>query len=136
MKKNIRFGFLIILSTFFIQVNAADFFVANTEEFNAALQNVKAGDFIIWKNGNYTDLKITCTLGLSEPSGQENFDTATNQNSNFIFDELGLKSFSTEGPNTGMLLTHVIFHPVQKSLNRLIQIDYTIRIQSLSNIGN
>ena len=58
MKKNIRFGFLIILSTFFIQVNAADFFVANTEEFNAALQNVKAGDFIIWKNGNYTDLKI------------------------------------------------------------------------------
>jgi len=33
------------------------------------------------------------------------------------------------------LLTHVIFHPVQKSLNRLIQVDYTVRVQSLSG-GN
>lgn len=77
---------------------------------------------------NYTDLKITCTLGLSEPSGQENFDTATNQNSNFIFDELGLKGFATSS-NNAELLTHVIFHPVQKSLNRVIEIVYTVRIQ-------
>jgi hypothetical protein len=26
----------------------------------------------------------------------------------------------------------VVFHPVQKALNRLLQIDYTIRIQSLT----
>ena len=58
MKKNMRFGVLVILSTFFLHVNAANFFVANTEEFNAALQKVNAGDCIIWKNGNYTDLKI------------------------------------------------------------------------------
>lgn len=77
---------------------------------------------------NYTDLKITCTLGLSEPSGQENFDTATNQNSNFIFDELGLKGFATSSDNAE-LLTHVIFHPVQKSLNRVIEVVYTVRIQ-------
>lgn len=77
---------------------------------------------------NYTDLKITCTLGLSEPSGQENFDTATNQNSNFIFDELGLKGYATSSSGAE-LLTHVIFHPVQKSLNRVIEIVYTIRIQ-------
>ena len=50
-----------------------------------------------------------------------------------MFDELGLKSWEgIENDTTNKLLTHVIFHPVQKSLNRLIQIDYTLRIQSLT----
>jgi hypothetical protein len=84
----------------------------------------------------YTDVLVSCLLDFGEPSDQAAFDNATSSEGAYVFDELGLKSFSTEGPNTGMLLTHVIFHPVQKSLNRLIQIDYTIRIQSLSNIGN
>ena len=51
----------------------------------------------------------------------------------YVFDELGLKSWNTD--NNMMLITHVIFHPVQKSLNRLIQIDYTVRVQSLSGIA-
>ena len=54
---------------------------------------------------------------------------------NFVFDELGLKSW--EGViGEGNLLTHVVFHPVQKSLNRLIQIDYTVRIQTLTNLSS
>jgi len=82
---------------------------------------------------NYTDIVIRCLLDYGEPEGQDAFDNATNYDSRFIFDELGLRSYSASG--TGRLLTHVIFHPVQKSLNRLIQIDYTIRVQSLTGVS-
>ena len=82
---------------------------------------------------NYTDVFITCLLDYGEPSGQEAFDTSTNADGTYIFDELGLKSYSATG--NSRLLTHVIFHPVQKSLNRLIQIDYTVRIQSLTGLS-
>ena len=80
----------------------------------------------------YSDVLISCLLDFGEPSDQLAFDNSTNQDGNYVFDELGLKSYSESGPNLGALLTHVIFHPVQKSLNRMIQIDYTIRIQSIS----
>ena len=82
---------------------------------------------------NYTDVFITCLLDYGEPNGQEAFDNLTNNTSNFVFDELGLRAYSRNG--TGRLLTHVIFHPVQKSLNRLIQVDYTVRIQSLTGLN-
>jgi len=71
-------------------------------------------------------------LDYGEPSGQTAFDATTATNSTYTFDELGLRSYSTSGES--MLLTHVIFHPVLKSLNRLIQIDYTVRIQSLTGL--
>ena len=79
---------------------------------------------------NYTDIVVTCLLDYGEPSGQDAFDTATNTDNSYVFDELGLRSYSSSG--TGRLITHVIFHPVQKSLNRLIQIDYTVSGQSLA----
>jgi hypothetical protein len=82
---------------------------------------------------NYTDILVTCLLDYSEPSGQDAFDTATNADSLYVFDELGLRAYSASG--AGRLLTHVVFHPVQKSLNRLIQIDYTVRVQSLTGFN-
>jgi hypothetical protein len=82
---------------------------------------------------NYTDVFITCLLDYGEPSGQSAFDNTNNNDSLFVFDELGLKSYSSTG--NSLLLTHVIFHPVQKSLNRLIQVDYTVRIQSLTGLA-
>jgi hypothetical protein len=81
----------------------------------------------------YSDILVSCLLDFGEPQGQEAFDNATNSDGTFVFDEIGLKSYSPEGAGLGDLLTHVIFHPVQKSLNRMIQIDYTVRIQSLTN---
>ena len=83
----------------------------------------------------YTDILVTCLLDYGEPAGQEAFDNSVDLNGDFVFDELGLKSWTGEA-GTGKLLTHVIFHPVQKSLNRLIQIDYTVRIQTLTNLGS
>ena len=79
----------------------------------------------------YSDVIISCILDYGEPDGQEAFDNSQDMSGKFVFDELGLKSYNPNG--TGKLLTHVIFHPVQKSLNRLLQIDYTIRIQSLTS---
>jgi len=81
----------------------------------------------------YSDILVSCLLDFGEPAGQAAFDNATNTEGEYVFDELGLRSYSPEGSGMGDLLTHVIFHPVQKSLNRMIQIDYTVRIQSLSN---
>lgn len=82
----------------------------------------------------FTDILVTCLLDYGEPGGQLAFDNTAYTESTFVFDELGLKAWSPAGAATGKLLTHVVFHPVQKSLNRLIQIDYTVRIQSLTNL--
>jgi hypothetical protein len=81
---------------------------------------------------NYTDVFITCFLDYGEPSGQAAYDTTTAGESAYVFDEIGLQGYNSSGDP--LLLTHVIFHPVLKSLNRLIQIDYTVRIQSLTGL--
>ena len=82
----------------------------------------------------YTDILVTCLLDYGEPPEQQVFDNSTNFNGEFVFDELGLKSWNGSVDEL-RLITHAIFHPVQKSLNRQIQIDYTLRIQTLSNIN-
>jgi hypothetical protein len=80
---------------------------------------------------SFTDLKVTCTLGYAEPSDQDLFDSSTDNDGSYVFDELALFSYPTDGSSitTSKMLTHVIFHPVQKSQNRIIEIIYTVRIQ-------
>ena len=77
----------------------------------------------------YTDILVTCLIDYGEPANQAAFDNSQNLTEAYVFDELGL--FST----AGKMLTHVVFHPVQKALNRKIQIDYTVRIQALTNLS-
>lgn len=84
----------------------------------------------------YTDLYISCLLDYGEPGGQESFDNSANLDGTYVFDELGLKSWTDAGLGNGKLLTHVVFHPIQKSLNRLIQIAYSIRIQTLTSLSS
>lgn len=92
---------------------------ANTEKNKIEMKHIAGNVF--------TDIIITCTLDYNEPEGQEAFDDTNDLEGSYVFDELGLKSYdATE--SGGRLLTHVIFHPIQKSLNRVIEIIYTLRI--------
>lgn len=75
----------------------------------------------------YSDVVVTAMLDYDEPSGQSAFDDASSVSGEFIFDEIGLMTYDPVS-TTGMLLSHVIFHPVQKALNRRIEVVYTLRI--------
>lgn len=79
----------------------------------------------------YSDLLISCTIPFGAPANQAAFDNDPTLTNSYTFDELGLE---VDVAGVGMLISHVVFHPVQKSLNREIQIDYTIRIQALTNL--
>ena len=70
----------------------------------------------------YSDIVVTCTLDYNEPSDQTAFDTATSFTDSYVFDEMALKTADDT------MITHVIFHPINKSLNRIIEIIYTLRI--------
>lgn len=78
----------------------------------------------------YSDIIITCLLKSSEPAGQEAFDTATDVNSPYVFNELGLKTRAAN-VDEGLLITHLVHNPVQKSLNREIEVVYTLRVQTV-----
>lgn len=70
---------------------------------------------------------VTCTLELAanEPSGQAVTDsTTTNPDSKYTFDELAL--FTNDA--TPLMISHLIFSPVEKTANRSILVTYTLTI--------
>ncbi len=79
------------------------------------------------QNKTYTDIDVTCVLERGEPSGQDAFDDAEDMDTAFIFDELGLKTYD-EDTEQQRLLGHIVFNPVQKSLNRALKFEYRFRI--------
>jgi hypothetical protein len=72
----------------------------------------------------YSDVVVTCTLDYADPVGQDTLDTSVDMNGAYVFDELAIYTANET------MLTHVIFHPVQKSANRKIQVIYTLRIRT------
>ena len=89
---------------------------------------------VIHVSGNfYTDIVVSCLLDYGEPAGQQAYDNSTNFNGQYVFDEIGLKAWNGSVDSL-MLITHVVFHPIQKSLNRRLQINYTLRISALTTI--
>ena len=92
---------------------------------------------------NFSDLTTTVLIAFGQPNDaapefpQSDVDTATTTNDTYSFDELALytgTTMGTLGPTfsfapDGRMVTHVVFHPVQKAANRELQIEYTIRVQ-------
>ena len=80
----------------------------------------------------YSDTVVTATLLYAEPADdlvidgveQPNQSLIDNDNGagSYVFDEMALQTAS------GKCLTHLIFHPIEKSANRQLEIIYTIRI--------
>lgn len=123
----------------------------NTSELgdtNATLYNTTYGRLLDGSNvatditeSSYADIVVSVTLVQSEPPDQDLIDTG-NGLGEYIFDEIALWS-GVSSDSSGYdaatkiftpdeearMITHVIFHPVQKAANRIIEIEYTLRIQ-------
>jgi len=74
----------------------------------------------------FSDVEIRCVIDKDEPFGQQAFDNVgfnINDDSQFVFDEIGLKS------EDGLLIAHITFSPIQKSANRIIEVVYSLRVR-------
>ena len=76
-------------------------------------------------NQPYSDLECKTVLDYNFPSDALATDNAADFDTegNFVFDEVALVS------DAGSYLTHLIFHPIQKSKNRKLEVLYTLRIR-------
>jgi hypothetical protein len=83
-------------------------------------------DVVDAESNPYSDITVKVILDYNEPALQQASDNATDftTNDNFVIDEIALVTES------GSFLTHLIFHPIQKSSNRKIEILYSLRIRA------
>lgn len=71
----------------------------------------------------HVDLNIIATLDYGEPTSQDMEAVGEDPDAPYMFDEVAMKT------DNGLLVSHVIFHPIQKAANRVIEVEYTIRLQ-------
>jgi hypothetical protein len=101
-----------------------DLLDANSNPYTKEVSNIEV---LNAEGSPYTDMTVKVILDYDDPASAglaldnaSNFDTA----SDWVIDELALVTES------GYNLTHLIFHPIQKSKNRKIEILYSIRIRA------
>lgn len=69
---------------------------------------------------------VTARLGANEPSGQASSDDVTvDPESDYTFDEIGLMT------SDGLLLSHLVFNPIEKTANRAFLITYSLTISAV-----
>lgn len=83
-------------------------------------------DLVDAESNPYSDITVKVILDYNEPTSALTLDNAQNFEtpSEWVIDELALVT------ETGDFLTHLVFHPIQKSKNRKIEILYSLRIRA------
>tara|TARA_B100000767_G_scaffold216497_1_gene204053 strand:- start:1375 stop:1968 length:594 start_codon:yes stop_codon:yes gene_type:complete len=87
---------------------------------------VSSIDLVDAESNPYSDITVKVILDYNEPTNAPALDNAQNFETpdNWVIDELALVT------ETGDFLTHLVFHPIQKSKNRKIDILYSLRIRA------
>ena len=87
---------------------------------------VSSIDLVDAESNPYSDITVKVILDYNEPTNAPALDNAQNFETpdNWVIDELALVT------ETGDFLTHLVFHPIQKSKNRKIEILYSLRIRA------
>ena len=62
--------------------------------------------------------------GDGTATSQSALDNSSSMTGDYIFDEIGLINEADK------YISHIVFHPIQKSANRKIQVIYTLRIRA------
>lgn len=95
--------------------------ITNSEDVNLDIENNNITLEHVSGN-NYTDVVVRATLNRYEPADQETIDTITPTSVQYVFSEIGLVD------KLGNLVCHTTFNPVEKTANRVIVIQYRVRI--------
>lgn len=106
-----------------------------SETYRKDVLNSGPNNYVEFVTNANSDLRVIVTLSAGEPSdldidangvnytAQQTSDLISDFDSDYVFDEIALID------SDGIMLSHVRFHPVLKSANRIIEIEYTVRIQ-------
>lgn len=103
-------------------------------------ENIDNSTYSLPSNSRYSDIVLSGIFDFNDISElQDEYDRLPSYDEVSIIDEIAIYS----GPSAGdirlsdssrhSMVTHVIFHPIQKSKNRRIKIDYVIRVYLVAN---